>query len=218
MPVTVLPSPTSSERNWPCVRFGDPVAVHHLLHQILLELKRRAPTLRVVQQLVPTRLPVRCGLRSSRVALTHDAAQLRLDVLERARVVDHKRQLLGRGRLQRPRRKRREAQQRAVDDPVPALGLELLLVRAALQPRHGHAEGRVLRGDHREEAREHVAGHEALRLRHAAMALTSFSRHRRTSRSRRLACPRPPTPAGACSRAAPSGWAHPRPPVRRRRR
>ena len=143
-----------------------PIAVHHLLHQILLELERRAPTLRVVQQLVPTRLPVRCGLRSSRVALTHDAAQLRLDVLERARVVDHKRQLLGRGRLHRPRRKRREAQERAVDDPVPALGLELLLVRAALQPRHGHAEGRVLRGDHREEAREHVAGHEALHLRH----------------------------------------------------
>ena len=79
------------------------VAVHHLLHQILLELERRAPARRVVQQLVPARLPVSGGLRIvgrvGRIALRCCSCD---STYPGARVVDHKRQLLGRGRLHRP--------------------------------------------------------------------------------------------------------------------
>ena len=87
-------------------------------------------------------------------------------MLQRARVVDHECELLWRGRLEGARHERGKPQQRPVDDPVALFGFELLFVGAALQPRHGHVEGGVLRGNGGKQPREEVAGVEALRGRH----------------------------------------------------
>ena len=116
------------------------------------------------------------GAKSRRhVARAHEAPKHRLDVLECAGVVDHECELLWRGRLEGARHERGKPQQRPVDDPVALFGFELLFVGAALQPRHGHVEGGVLRGNGGKQPREEVAGVEALRGRHADDGLNELA-------------------------------------------